>query len=193
VREAGASADVKRVPELLSHEVRRQPTSSSIRTPHPRIDDLAGYDAIVVGTGTRFGKVLSQIASFLDQADSHWAKGALHGNVGGTFASATRHGGQETTLFTIITDLLHFGVRVIGLNYGFADRMKVDEITGGATYGATTIAGTDAQRQPSENELAGARYEGRAIAETAAKLHRYAIRTRQGAGHVDVAIGRNGC
>ena len=178
------SADVKRVPELLSPEVRRQPTSSSIRTPHPRIDDLAEYDAIVVGTGTPFGRVLSQIASFLDQADNHWAKGALHGNVGGTFASATRHGGQETTLFTIITDLLHFGVRVIGLNYGFA---------GGAPYAAKTIAGTNAQGQPSQNALAGARYEGRAIAETAAKLHRYAIRTRQGVGHVDVAIWRNGC
>ena len=187
------SADVKRVPELLSPEVRRQPTSSSISTPHPRIDDLAEYDAIVVGTGTPFGRVLSQIASFLDQADNHWAKGALHGNVGGTFAVATRHGGQETTLFTIITDLLHFGVRVIGLNYGFADRMKVDEITGGAPYAATTIAGTNAQGQPSQNALAGARYEGRAIAETAAKLHRYAIRTRQGVGHVDVAIWRNGC
>lgn len=181
------SADVKRVSELLSPEVRRQPTSSSIRTPHPRIDDLAEYDAIVVGTGTPFGRVLSQIASFLDQAVSHWAKGTLHGNVGGTFASATRHGGQETMLFTIITDLLHFGVRVIGLNYGFADRMKVGEITGGAPYAATTIAGTNAQGQPSQNALA-ARYEGQAITETAAKLHRYAIRTRQGVGHVDVAI-----
>jgi NAD(P)H:quinone oxidoreductase type IV len=148
------SGDVKRVSELLSPEVRRQPTSGSIRTPHPRIDDLAEYDAIVVGTGTPFGRVLSQIASFLDQAVSHWAKGALHGNVGGTFASATRHGGQETTLFTIITDLLHFGVRVIGLNCGFADRMKVDEITGGAPYAATTIAGTNAQGQPSQNALA---------------------------------------
>ena len=91
------SADVKRVPELLSPEVRRQPTSSSTRTPHPRIDDLAEYDAIVVGTGTPFGRVPSQIASFLDQADNHWAKGALHGNVGGTFASrdAARRSGDD--------------------------------------------------------------------------------------------------
>lgn len=112
------------------------------------------------------------MASFLDQAGGLWANGALHGKVGGASASsATQHGGQETTLFTIITNLRHFGMTVVGLNYGFAGQMKVDEITGGAPYGATTIAGTDAQRQPSENELAGARYQGRAIAETAAKLH----------------------
>ena len=114
----------------------------------------------------------SQVASFLDQAGGLWAKGAVHGKVGGAFASsAMQRGGQEATLFTIITNLLHFGMTVVGLNYGFAGQMKVDEITGGAPYGATTIAGTDAQRQPSENELAGARYQGRAIAETAAKLH----------------------
>jgi NAD(P)H dehydrogenase (quinone) len=107
------------------------------------------------------------MASFLDQAGGLWAKGALHGKVGNAFASsATQHGGRETTLFTIITKLLHFGMTVV-----FAGQMKVDEITGGAPYGATTIAGLDAQRQPSENELAGARYQGRAIAETAAKLH----------------------
>ena len=112
------------------------------------------------------------MASFLHQAGGLWAKGALQSKVGGAFASsATQHGGQETTLFTIITNLLHFGVTVVGLNYGFAGHMKVDEITGGAPYGATTIAGLDAQRQPSENELAGARYQVRAIAETAAKLH----------------------
>ena len=94
------------------------------------------------------------------------------GKVGGAFASsATQHGGQETTLFTIITNLLHFGMTVVGLNYGLAGQMKVDETTGGAPYGATTIAGLDAQRRPSENELAGARYQVRAIAETAAKLH----------------------
>ncbi|MBZ9856350.1 NAD(P)H:quinone oxidoreductase [Mesorhizobium sp. CA13] len=172
-REAGASADVKRVPELLSPEAARAANYKLDQTaPVARIDDLADYDAIVVGTGTRFGRMSSQMASFLDQAGGLWAKGALHGKIGGAFASsATQHGGQETTLFTIITNLLHFGMTVVGLNYGFAGQMKVDEITGGAPYGATTIAGTDAQRQPSENELAGARYQGRAIAETAAKLH----------------------
>ena len=165
-REAGASADVKRVPELLSPE--------AAKAANYKLDqnDFAEYDAIVVGTGTRFGRMSSQMASFLDQAGGLWAKGALQGKVGGAFASsATQHGGQETTLFTIITNLLHFGMTVVGLNYGFAGQMKVDEITGGAPYGATTIAGLDAQRQPSENELAGARYQVRAIAETAAKLH----------------------
>jgi NAD(P)H dehydrogenase (quinone) len=172
-REAGASADVKRVPELLSPEAAKAPNYKLDQTaPVARIDDLAEYDAIVVGTGTRFGRMSSQMASFLDQAGGLWAKGALQGKVSGAFASsATQHGGQETTLFTIITNLLHFGMTVVGLNYGFAGQMKVDEITGGAPYGATTIAGPDAQRQPSENELAGARYQGRAIAETAAKLH----------------------
>ena len=169
-REAGASADVKRVPELLSPEAAKAANYKLDQTaPGARI---AEYDAIVVGTGTRFGRTSSQMASFLDQAGGLWAKGALHGKVGGAFASsATQHGGQETTLFTIITNLLHFGMTVVGLNYGFAGQMKVDEITGGAPYGATTIAGLDAQRQPSENELAGARYQVRAIAETAAKLH----------------------
>jgi NAD(P)H dehydrogenase (quinone) len=172
-REAGASADVKRVPELLSPEAAKAANYKLDQTaPVARIDDLVEYDAIVVGTGTRFGRMSSQMASFLDQAGGLWAKGALHGKVGGAFASsATQHGGQETTLFTIITNLLHFGMTVVGLNYGFAGQMTVDEITGGAPYGATTIAGTDGQRQPSENELAGARYQGRAVAETAAKLH----------------------
>jgi NAD(P)H dehydrogenase (quinone) len=172
-REAGASADVKRVPELLSPEAAKAANYKLDQTaPVARINDLTEYDAIVVGTGTRFGRMSSQMASFLDQAGGLWAKGALHGKVGGAFASsATQHGGQETTLFTIITNLLHFGMTVVGLNYGFAGQSKVDEITGGAPYGATTIAGPNAQRQPSENELAGARYQGRAIAETAAKLH----------------------
>jgi NAD(P)H dehydrogenase (quinone) len=172
-REAGASADVKRVPELLSTEAAKAANYKLDQTaPVARIDDLAEYDAIVVGTGTRSGRMSSQMASFLDQAGGLCSKGALQGKVGGAFASsATHHGGQETTLFTIIINLLHFGMAVVGLNYGFAGQMKVDEITGGAPYGATTIAGLDAQRQPSENELAGARYQGRAIAETAAKLH----------------------
>jgi NAD(P)H dehydrogenase (quinone) len=172
-RETGASADVKRVPELLSPEAAKAANYKLDQTaPVARIDDLAEYDAIVVGTGTRFGRMPSQMASFLDQAGGLWAKGARHDKIGGAFASsATQHGGQETTLLTIITNLLHFGVTVAGLNYGFAGQMKVDEITDGAPYGATTIAGPDAQRQPSENELADARYQGRANAETAAKPH----------------------
>jgi NAD(P)H dehydrogenase (quinone) len=172
-QEAGASVDVRRVPELLSPDAAKAANYKLDQTaPVARIDELAEYDAIIVGTGTRFGRMSSQMASFLDQAGGLWAKGALNGKVGGAFASsATQHGGQETTLFTIITNLLHFGMTVVGLNYGFAGQMTIDEITGGAPYGATTIAGTDARRQPSENELAGARYQGRAIAETATKLH----------------------
>lgn len=172
-REAGAFADVKRVPELLSPEAAKAANYKLDQTaPVARIDDLVEYDAIVAGTGTRFGRMSSQMANFLDQAGGLWVKGALNGKVGGAFASsATQHGGQETTLFTIISNLLHFGMTVVGLNYGFAGQMKVDEITGGTPYGATTIAGPDGQRQPSENELAGAWYQGRAIAEIAAKLH----------------------
>ena len=140
--------------------------------PVAKIEELANYDAIIVGTGTRFGRMSSQMANFLDQAGGLWMKGALHGKVGGAFTStATQHGGQETTLFSIITNLLHFGMTIVGLNYGFAGQMKLDEVTGGSPYGATTITGGDGSRQPSENELAGARYQGRVIAETAKKLH----------------------
>jgi NAD(P)H dehydrogenase (quinone) len=137
-----------------------------------KVEELADYDAIIVGTGTRFGRMASQMANFLDQAGGLWAKGALHGKIGGAFTStATQHGGQETTLFSIITNLLHFGMTIVGLNYGFAGQMKLDEVTGGTPYGATTISAGDGSRPPSENELAGARYQGRVIAETAYKLH----------------------
>ena len=172
-REAGASVDIKRVPELVPLEVAK---ASHYKLDQPaavaKIEELADYDAIIVGTGTRFGRMSSQMANFLDQAGGLWMKGALHGKVGGAFtASATQHGGQETTLFSIITNLLHLGLAVVGLNYGFAGQMRLDEITGGSPYGATTITGGDGSRQPSENELAGARYQGRVIAETAKKLH----------------------
>jgi NAD(P)H dehydrogenase (quinone) len=140
--------------------------------PVAAVAELANYDAIVVGTGTRFGRVSSQMASFLDQAGGLWASGALNGKVGAAFtSSATQHGGQETTLFSIITNLLHFGMVVVGMDYGFAPQMTLDEISGGAPYGATTIAGTDGSRQPSEGELQGARYQGRRVAEVAARLH----------------------
>jgi NAD(P)H dehydrogenase (quinone) len=172
-REAGAVVDIKRVPELVPADLARTSHYKLDQAaPVARIEDLAGYDAIIVGTGTRFGRMSSQLANFLDQAGGLWAKGALHGKVGGAFAStATQHGGQETTLFSIITNLLHFGMVIVGLNYGFAGQMKLDEITGGSPYGATTIAGGDGSRTPSDNELAAARYQGRAIAETAQKLH----------------------
>jgi NAD(P)H dehydrogenase (quinone) len=140
--------------------------------PVATIEDLARYDAIIVGTGTRFGRMSSQMASFLDQAGALWARGALHGKVGGAFtASATQHGGQETTLISIIGNLLHFGMLVVGLNYGFAGQMTMSEISGDAPYGATTITAGDGSRQPSDNELAAARYQGAEIARIAANLH----------------------
>jgi NAD(P)H dehydrogenase (quinone) len=139
--------------------------------PIARIDDLADYDAIIVGTGTRFGRISSQMASFLDQAGGLWMRGALNGKVGGAFTStATQHGGQETTLFSLIANLLHFGMVVVGLPYSFQGQMKLDQVTGGSPYGATTIAGGDGSRQPSENELAGARHQGVLIAQTAKKF-----------------------
>jgi NAD(P)H dehydrogenase (quinone) len=172
-REAGAEVDIKRVPELVPEAVAKASYyKMDQKAPVAKIEDLANYDAVIVGTGTRFGRVASQMANFLDQAGGLWAKGALHGKVGGAFtSSATQHGGQETTLFSIITNLLHFGMVVVGLDYGHAGQMTLDEITGGSPYGATTITGGNGARQPSENELVGARYQGRKIAETAKKLH----------------------
>jgi len=172
-REAGAQADIKRVPELVPDEVARR-SHYKLDQPAPvaKVEELPSYDAIVIGTGTRFGRISSQMANFLDQAGGLWARGAFHGKVGGAFTStATQHGGQETTLFSIITNLLHFGMVIVGLDYGYAGQMTLGEITGGSPYGATTIAGGDGSRKPTENELAAARYQGRRIAETAIKLH----------------------
>ena len=173
VRAGGASVDIKRVPELVPEDVARK-SHYKLDQPAPvaTIAELADYDAIIVGTGTRFGRMASQMANFLDQAGGLWAKGALHGKVGAAFTStATQHGGQETTLFSIITNLLHFGMVIVGLDYGFAGQMKLDEVTGGSPYGTTTIAGGDGSRQPTQNELDAARYQGRRVAETAFKLH----------------------
>jgi NAD(P)H dehydrogenase (quinone) len=141
------------------------------KAPVAKVEDLVDYDAIIVGAGTRFGRMPSQMANFLDQAGGLWVKGALHGKIGGAFVStATQHGGNETTLFSIITNLLHFGMLIVGMDYGHGGQMTLDEITGGSPYGATTIAGGQGQRQPSENELTGARYQGRKIADVARKL-----------------------
>jgi NAD(P)H dehydrogenase (quinone) len=172
-REAGATVDVKRVPELVPPEVAKASHYKLDQAaPVATVAELEHYDAIIVGTGTRFGRVSSQMANFLDQAGGLWARGALNGKVGGAFASsASQHGGQETTLFSIITNLLHFGLVVVGLDYGFGGQLKLDEVTGGSPYGATTIAGGDGSRKPSQNELDGARYQGRRIAEVAKKLH----------------------
>jgi NAD(P)H dehydrogenase (quinone) len=171
-RAAGASVDIKRVPELVPEEVaKRAHMKLDQAAPVAKIEELADYDAIIIGTGTRFGRMSSQMANFLDQAGGLWMSGALNGKVGGAFAStASQHGGQETTLFSIITNLLHFGLVVVGLNYGYQGQMGHEEVVGGAPYGATTIAGGDGSRKPSQKELDGARYQGRHIAEIASKL-----------------------
>jgi NAD(P)H dehydrogenase (quinone) len=164
-RNAGAEATVKRVPDMPGVQVARPDDAQAT------IDELADYDAIVLGTGTRFGRISGPMAAFLDQAGGLWARGALNGKVGGAFVStASQHGGQETTLFSLITNLLHFGMVVVGLDYGFQDQMGHDAVKGGSPYGATTIAGGKGERQPSPTDLDGARYQGRRIAETAAKL-----------------------
>jgi NAD(P)H dehydrogenase (quinone) len=171
-RSTGAEVAVKRVPETAPLEVAQAAhfkldQKAEIAT----VDELKNYDAIIVGTGTRFGRMSSQMASFWDQAGGVWMRGELNGKVGAAFtSSATQHGGQETTLFSIITNMLHFGMTIVGLDYGFAGQMRNDEVTGGAPYGATTIANGDGSRQPSETELDGARYLGKRVAETAAKL-----------------------
>jgi NAD(P)H dehydrogenase (quinone) len=171
-RSAGATVDVKRVPETAPAEVAKAAYFKlDQKAPIATIDECANYDAIIVGAPTRFGRMASQMAAFIDQAGGLWMRGALHGKVGGAFTStATQHGGQETTLFSIITNLLHLGLTVVGLPYSFQGQMTLDEITGGSPYGATTITGSKGQRQPSENELNGARFQGKLIAETANKL-----------------------
>src|SRR6476620_7158796 len=148
-REAGATVDIKRVPELVPEEIAKKSYYKLDQAaPVATIDDLANYDAIIVGTGTRFGRMSSQMANFLDQAGGLWAKGALNGKVGAAFTStATQHGGQETTLLSIITNLLHFGMGVVGMDYGHKAQMGLDEIVGGAPYGAATIAAGDGSRK----------------------------------------------
>lgn len=170
---AGAQVDIKRVPETAPLEVAKNAHFKLDQdAPIATINELADYDAIIIGTGTRFGRMSSQMAAFLDQAGGLWMRGALNGKVGGAFTStASQHGGQETTLFSLITNLLHFGMVIVGLDYGFQGQMGVDEVHGGTPYGASTLADGDGSRQPSDRELDGARYQGRRIAETAIKLH----------------------
>lgn len=169
---AGAQVDIKRVPETVPEDIAKAGHFKLEQAaPVASVADMANYDAVVIGTPTRFGRMSSQMASFLDQAGGLWATGALNGKVGAAFtSSATQHGGQETTLFSLITNLLHFGMVVVGMDYGYQAQMGVDEVAGGAPYGATTITGGDGSRQPSARELAGARYQGRRVAEVAAKL-----------------------
>ena len=172
-RSAGAEVDIRRVAETAPKEV-AEAAHFKTDTAHPVIDGpdaLADYDAVVIGAPTRYGRMPSQMAAFLDTTGGLWMRGALNGKVGGAFTStASQHGGQETTLFSLITNLMHLGLVIVGLDYGFQGQMGVDEVRGGSPYGATTISGGDGSRQPHEEELAGARYQGRRIAEVAAKL-----------------------
>jgi NAD(P)H dehydrogenase (quinone) len=171
-RSAGAEADVKRVPETVPEAVAKASHFKLDQAaPIVAVDDLPAYDAIILGIPTRYGRMPSQIASFLDQTGGLWARGALNGKVGSVMAStATQHGGQETTLFTGITNLLHLGMVIVGLPYSYQGQMTLDEVTGGSPYGATTVSGGQGQRQPSKNELDAARFQGKLVAETAAKL-----------------------
>jgi NAD(P)H dehydrogenase (quinone) len=171
-RKGGATVDIKRVPETVPEATAKAAHFKlDQKAPIAKVEELPNYDAIIVGVGTRYGRMASQMAAFLDQTGALWAKGALNGKIGAAFTStATQHGGQEMTLFSIITNLMHFGLIIVGLPYSFKGQMKLDEVVGGAPYGATTITGGDGSRQPSETELAGARYQGQLVAETAAAV-----------------------
>lgn len=174
VREGGGEAVIRHVPETAPDEVVKSagftgmPGHQEIEGP----DELTQYDGIVVGSPTRYGRMTSQMAAFWDQTGGLWQKGALIGKVGAAFTStASQHGGQETTLWSILNNLLHMGMTVVGLDYGFEGLVGVDEVKGGTPYGASTIADGDGSRQPSKPELDGAHYLGKRVAQTAAKLH----------------------
>jgi NAD(P)H dehydrogenase (quinone) len=172
VRQAGGEAVVKRVPELVPEEIARS-AHFKLDQPAPvaTVSELPDYDAIILGVPTRYGRMASQMTNFWDQAGGVWAQGQLTGKVGSVMVStATQHGGQETTLFAGITNLMHFGMVIVGLPYAYQGQMSVEEIVGGSPYGATTITGGQGQRQPSQNELEAARFQGRLVAQTAAKL-----------------------
>ncbi|HET7863190.1 MAG TPA: NAD(P)H:quinone oxidoreductase [Burkholderiaceae bacterium] len=171
-RGAGAQVTVKRVPELVPADVAAK-SGFKIQQAAPvaTVDELADYDAIIFGTPTRFGGMAAQMRNFLDQTGALWFTGKLIGKVGSVFVStATQHGGQETTLTSFHTTLLHHGMVIVGVPYSEARQMTLGEISGGSPYGATTIAGGDGSRQPSENELAIARFQGGHVAKIAAKL-----------------------
>jgi len=175
---AGAEVHIRRIPETLAEEVlekmgavEAQKTFSHV--PVCAVDELAEADAIIFGTPTRFGNMCGQMRQFLDATGQLWANGSLIGKVGSVFASsATQHGGQESTILTFHVTLLHQGFVIVGLPYSFQGQMRIDEVTGGSPYGATTIAGGDGSRMPSENEIEAARFQGKHVATIAAKLVR---------------------
>ena len=172
----GAEVRVRRVPETLPAEVIEkmgavEAQKAMSHVPIATVDDLAWADAIFFGTPTRFGNMIGQMRQFLDSTGQLWAKGALIGKVGSVFTSSnTQHGGQESTILTFIPTLMHHGMVVAGLPYSFQGQSRVDEITGGSPYGASTIAGPRGERTPTENELAGARFQGKHVATIASKL-----------------------
>jgi NAD(P)H dehydrogenase (quinone) len=176
----GKQAEVvmRRVPETLPEEVLQkmgavEAQKAFAHVPICKVDELASADAIIFGTPTRFGNMCGQMRQFLDATGQLWAKGALVGKVGSVFtSSATQHGGQESTLLSFHITLLHQGMIVVGLPYAFQDQMRIDEITGGSPYGASTIAGTRGERMPSANELAAARFQGKHVATIASRLVR---------------------
>src|SRR6266571_1139266 len=168
----GTEVTIKRVPELVPEEIAKQ-SGMKLDQPAPiaTVDELPNYDAIIFGTPTRFGNMCAQMRNFLDQTGGHWMKGALVGKVGSVFAStASQHGGQETTITSFHSTLLHHGMIIVGVPYSSPELTNMDEISGGTPYGATTIAKPDGSRQPSANELALARVQGRRVASIAAKL-----------------------
>jgi len=174
----GAEVELRRVPETLPREVLEkmgalEAQKTFAHVPICTVDELAAADAIIFGTPTRFGNMCGQMRQFLDATGQLWMKGALVGKVGSVFASsATQHGGQESTILSFHITLLHHGMVVVGLPYAFQGQMRVDEITGGSPYGASTIAGTRGERMPSANELEAATFQGKHVATVASKLAR---------------------
>lgn len=168
----GSHATIKRVPELMPREVAEKAGAKLEQSaPIANPEELANYDAIIIGCPTRYGRMAGQMANFLDQTGCLWASGKLIGKVGSAFTStATQHGGQETTLFSMITNLLHLGLVVVGLPNSAQGQSRLDELTGGTPYGNTTIAGGKGERQPSDNELEMMRFQGRHVAEIAARM-----------------------
>ena len=171
---ADTEVAIKRVAELVPEEVaRKSGMKLDQAAPIAKPGELADYDAIIFGTPTRFGNMAAQMRNFMDQTGGLWMKGALIGKVGSVFASSnTQHGGQESTILSFHTTLLHQGMVIVGVPYSCTEQMRTDEITGGSPYGASTIAGGDGKRMPSENELAIARFQGKHVAQTARNLLR---------------------
>ena len=171
-RSTGATVDIKRVPELVPADVAAQSGFKTEQSaPVATVDELPSYDAIIVGTPTRFGNMAAQMKNFLDQTGGLWFQGKLVGKVGSVFTStATQHGGQESTILSTHTVLLHQGMVVVGLPYAWQGQMIISEMSGGSPYGASTITGGDGKRMPSANELDGARFQGAHVARIAAKL-----------------------